>query len=221
MCDVYVNSYKKKCNEKGTPQHIKYHFKATKSYGTGRNLLYDKVKVAGRRYYYYVFMDENVIPTYTEHYDQFRKTLPHQQEGTQLYRDFVKSEEGLKETMQLKKDGKSAWRAFEDDLIANSPAFGVPNFIGNYFESRQTSHKYYQELCGKGKKIPLVAPTFYFDESFIAFHQDAAAVLLPYTTIFEGRNFELSGKIIVLTPVQFFFSHRYVCHIFVTNANFL
>ena len=115
-----------------------------------------------------------------------------------LCRKYLISEMGLKEAIYLKKDGKSAWRAFEDDLVANSPAFGVSNFAkgrgGYYFESRQTSRKYYQEVCPKGKEMPSVAPTFFLDECFIGFHHEAANILLPYTEMFEELNWTLSGK---------------------------
>ena len=199
-CDVYVNSYKEKCDDQRTPKHITYYFDKTTTWSTGRNLLFKNAQDTNRQYSYHIFMDDDVIPIYTEHYDQFAKNFNLKQNSFQMYTEYLKSERGLKEAIYLKKDGKSAWRAFEDDLIANSPAFGVTNFAkgrgGYYFESRHTSRKFYQEVFPKGKEMPSVAPTFFLDECFIGFHKEAATVLLPYTTMFEEINWTLSGKLI-------------------------
>lgn len=142
-------------------------------------------------------MDDDVLPIFTEHVIKFAKTFSHREGDAVLFEDYVQSEKGLKEAMYLEKDGKSALRLFEDDLLIHSPAFAVTNLIRlpDGFESRLRMHKHWEEVCTKGKEMPWVVPTFYFDELFVAFHREAVPILLPYTTSFDNISWHLSGMI--------------------------
>lgn len=195
-CDVYVNSYKEKCYDKNTPKHIKYLYKPRTSWTRGRNFLYEYVKSHHKQYFYHIFMDDDVIPIYTEHLMEFTKTFRHRDGGEVLYTDYLQSEKGFKDAIYAEKEQKSAWRTFEDELLINSPAFAVTNYIRmpDAFESRQRMHKNWEEVCGI-KKMPWTVPTLYFDELFIAFHREALPIMLPYTTMFDHINWHLSGKI--------------------------
>lgn len=194
-CDVFVNSYQERCSNKNIPKHIFYFFHSKTTWTSSRNFLYAKVKQMERQYFYHIFMDDDVVPIYTDHVVSFGKTFSHREGDVTLFQDYIQSERGLKEAIYLEKDGKSAWRAFEDDLLINSPAFAVTNYIRlpDGFESRLRMHKHWEEVCLQGKEMPPVLPTLYFDELFIAFHREALPILLPYTTIFDDISWHLSG----------------------------
>ena len=214
-CDVFVNSYQERCSNKNIPKHIFYFFHSKTTWTSSRNFLYAKVKQMERQYFYHIFMDDDVVPIYTDHVVSFGKTFSHREGDVTLFQDYIQSERGLKEAIYLEKDGKSAWRAFEDDLLINSPAFAVTNYIRlpDGFESRLRMHKHWEEVCQQGKEMPPVLPTLYFDELFIAFHREALPILLPYTTIFDDISWHLSGKARLSTMLSlsrfFFFIPRH------------
>lgn len=196
-CDVYVNSYKEECNSKSIPKHISYFFNSKTTWTSGRNFLYEKVKATKRQYFYHIFMDDDVVPIFTEHVVQFGKTFSHREGDVNLFQDYVQSKRGLQDAIYVEKEGRSAWRHFEDDLLINSPAFSVTNLIRlpDGFESRLRMHKHWEEVCASGKAMPHVVPTLYFDELFIAFHREALPIMLPYTIMFDTISWHLSGKI--------------------------
>ena len=137
-----------------------------------------------------------MVPIYTEHVIQFGKTFSHREGDVTLFQDYIQSEKGLKDAIYMEKNGKSAWREFEDDLLIHSPAFSVTNLIRlpDGFESRLRMHKHWEEVCPNGKEMPFVVPTFYFDELFIAFHREALPIMFPYSTMFDKISWHLSGK---------------------------
>ena len=193
-CDVFVNSFKAKCDDQNFPPHITYLFDDTTTWSAGRNLLYYHVKSTGKQYFYHIFMDDDVIPVYTEHLIKFRNTEMKGDEYADISVPYLKSEKGLKDAIYIIKDGKSAWRQFEDDLLFESPAFAVTNYVVYNVESRLLIKRQWKEVCAKGKEMPWIVPTFYLDELFIAFHQEALPVMLPYTTMFEKLSWHISGK---------------------------
>ena len=58
QCDVLVLSYKEDCVDRSLP-HVKYIFKPSTTWTTGRNLLYEISTKAGPVYLYYVFLDDD------------------------------------------------------------------------------------------------------------------------------------------------------------------
>lgn len=58
-CDVLVLSYKTTCKE-NPHKHIEYLFNSSTSWGSGRNLLYEKAKKRGKVYLYYIFLDDDI-----------------------------------------------------------------------------------------------------------------------------------------------------------------
>lgn len=136
-------------------------------------------------------MDDDAIPIHTDHVIQFRKTFP----NAVFSRDYVKSDKGLKDGIYWQREGKPAWRLFEDDLLSQNPAFAITNYINGGRETRLLVKKHWKTVCAKRKEMPWIVPTFYLDEIFIAIHQEALPVLLPYTTLFENVTWWASGKI--------------------------
>ena len=59
QCDVLVLSYKEECNYTSL-SHVKYIFRPSMTWTTGRNLLYYTAKARDKFYHYYIFMDDDV-----------------------------------------------------------------------------------------------------------------------------------------------------------------
>ena len=59
QCDVLVLSFKEECNDISLP-HVKYIFKPSTTWSTGRNALYETAKASDKFYFYYIFMDDDV-----------------------------------------------------------------------------------------------------------------------------------------------------------------
>ena len=141
-------------------------------------------------------MDDDVTPIFTEHVIQFGKAFAHREGDATLYQHYVQSEKGLQDAILVEKEGKSAWRVFEDDLLIQSPAFAITNLIRlpDGFDARLRMHKHWEEVCSSAKEMPSIVPTLYFDELFIAFHREALPIMLPYTTMFDSISWHLSGE---------------------------
>ena len=60
QCDVVVLSYKQQCKEIKQPEHVEYLFNSSASWNVGRNLLLEVAKKRGRKYLYYIFMDDDI-----------------------------------------------------------------------------------------------------------------------------------------------------------------
>ena len=187
---MFVNSFREVCDYEDSPKHIHYIFKRT-TWSEGRNLVYNHAKVTGRQYRYHIFMDDDAFPIHTSHTIQFKEEFP----GPYFSDRYIQSEKGLKDAISREEDGYSAWRLFEDDLLRHSPAFAVTNYIEGFKESRVRIQENWKIVCAKGKEMPWIVPTFYLDEIFIAFHNEALPILLPYTTIFEKITWWGSSKI--------------------------
>ncbi|XP_064400405.1 uncharacterized protein LOC135346641 [Halichondria panicea] len=59
QCDVIILSYKTKCADTSLP-HVQYIFNSSKTWTTGRNLLYKTAKERKEKYIHYIFMDDDV-----------------------------------------------------------------------------------------------------------------------------------------------------------------
>ena len=59
QCDVIILSYKTKCVDTSLP-HVQYIFNSSKTWTTGRNLLYETAKERKEKYIHYIFMDDDV-----------------------------------------------------------------------------------------------------------------------------------------------------------------
>ena len=59
QCDVLVLSFKEECNDISLP-HVKYIFKPSTTWSTGRNALYETAKASDKFYLYYIFMDDDI-----------------------------------------------------------------------------------------------------------------------------------------------------------------
>ncbi len=159
-------------------------------------MLYLHMKKLRKQYFYHIFMDDDVIPIYTQHLINFQKTHSQREGDLALFDKYLSADDGYKDAIYHENDKKSAWRAFEDDLIIQSPAFAVTNLIRlpDGFESRLRMHKHWEEVCKAGKEMPWIVATLYFDELFIAYHREAIPILLPYTTMFDDISWHLSGE---------------------------
>ena len=58
QCDVIVLSFKEKCEDTSLP-HVRYIFRQSTTWTTGRNLLYEYSKAKNAFYLYYIFMDDD------------------------------------------------------------------------------------------------------------------------------------------------------------------
>ena len=58
QCDVIVLGYKEKCEDTSLP-HVRYIFRQSTTWTTGRNLLYEYSKAKNSFYLYYIFMDDD------------------------------------------------------------------------------------------------------------------------------------------------------------------
>ena len=199
-CDVYVNSFKEKCDDTFVPDHITYLHKPS-TWTTGRNLLYSYMKDTKKEYFYHIFMDGDVVPLYTEHILDFRKKYSLREGDISLFQQYIDAKDGFADGIYEERDKKSAWRAFEDDLIIKSPAFAVTNLIRlpDGFESRMTMLKNWEQVCLKGIPMPWTVSALYFDELFIGFHREAVPLLLPYTTLFDSISWHLSGLRLIVS----------------------
>ena len=197
-CDVYVNSFIDKCQKTEVPKHVTYLYDPSTSWTTGRNKLYAIMKSTGKDYYYHIFLDDDVVPFYTESIIRHAKNkdLAEGSIGSiELFEDFINDPNGLKEAIYQETNGKSAWRTFEDDLLIHSPAFAVTNLLRlpDGFESRLMMQKHWVQMCSSKNRMPWIVPTVYLDECFIAYHREALPLLLPYTEKFEHISWHLSG----------------------------
>ena len=60
-CDVIVLGFKEKCKDTSRyGSHIKHIFNSTTTWTTGRELLYNTSLLSGKKYMYYLFMDDDV-----------------------------------------------------------------------------------------------------------------------------------------------------------------
>ena len=59
-CDVLVLSYRKKCRERPL-YHVQYIFESKTTWATGRNLLFEVAIMRTEKYWYYIFMDDDII----------------------------------------------------------------------------------------------------------------------------------------------------------------
>ena len=59
QCDLIVLSFKEKCKDTSLP-HVKYIFDSSSTWSTGREQLYKLSLQGGRKYIYYIFMDDDV-----------------------------------------------------------------------------------------------------------------------------------------------------------------
>ena len=70
QCDLIVLSFKEKCKNTSLP-HVKYIFDSSSTWSTGREQLYKLSSQGGRKYLYYIFMDDDVaLQTLDENYQQ-------------------------------------------------------------------------------------------------------------------------------------------------------
>ncbi len=192
LVDFYVLSYKEEC-KKPKPGNVRYIFKRSTTWTSGRNLLYSASRNSGKQYLYHIFMDDDVIPIFTEHMHDFEKTFKDEVVKKGLLKAYLESSKGYSEGKRERRNNTSAWRAFENDLLKYSPAFSVSNYISwsrNYIDFVKQA---WSATCYKGKKMPWVVSTTFFDELFIAFHDKAAQILLPYSEMFDDINWTASG----------------------------
>lgn len=59
-CDVLVLSYRSVCMEK-TLEHVKYIFDSETTWAAGRNVLFEVAMQRKEKYWYYIFMDDDII----------------------------------------------------------------------------------------------------------------------------------------------------------------
>ena len=59
-CDVLVLSYHEECRERPS-NHVKYIFDSNTTWGTGRNRLFEVAMRMKEKYWYYIFMDDDII----------------------------------------------------------------------------------------------------------------------------------------------------------------
>ena len=59
-CDVLVLSYRKECRERPS-DHFKYIFDSNTTWAKGRNLLFEVAMKRKEKYWYYIFMDDDII----------------------------------------------------------------------------------------------------------------------------------------------------------------
>ena len=70
-CDVLVLSYRKTCRERPL-DHVQYIFESKTTWETGRNLLFEVAMMRKEKYWYYIFMDDDVILESLEHRQPWR-----------------------------------------------------------------------------------------------------------------------------------------------------
>ena len=66
-CDVIVLSYEKQCQKESTATHISYMFGPNTTWTSGRNELFFAAMKRQLGYHYYIFIDEDTVPTFNKH----------------------------------------------------------------------------------------------------------------------------------------------------------
>ena len=186
--DFFVLSYRKPCKSPLTPSHFHYIFTdKNTTWASGRNTIFEYVKLLGLRYMYHIFIDDDAQLFFT-------KTL----EDSSLEPEEFKNNSPLfKRALRVKNKGRSPWRELEDTLLQKRPAVMATNMIlpGFMEASKNIQERNYKMICAPGSKMPEITPTFFFDTIIIAYHEKALPLVMPMSTMFDFVNWDTAAHI--------------------------
>ena len=169
-CDVIVSSYKAQCLNI-QHKHIVYLNEPiiSKTWATGRNLMYKIAKERDIPYLYYIFLDGDIQLSYNEN------IVP-------------------KSIMN-----KSPMRAFEQFLIEKKPGVGVTDYVNHHGASHIISKMQENcnigvnsDLSNRTSTDSLYLTSVHFDACFNAFHYEIVDHILPYILDYDDTNWFMS-----------------------------
>ncbi|XP_032233638.1 uncharacterized protein LOC116615986 [Nematostella vectensis] len=173
--DAMVLTWKSECRQRQgeSLSHISYIFDKNQTWGSGRNLLFQRGLKRRNTYLYYIFLDEDIEFSFTENVTK---------------RDIYNSTSPL--------------TSFENFLKGLEPAVGLANFCSRCGRFLPDS-SYVASSCCSPRPIngilPSVLPvSITFDAAFNAFHRNAVKYLLPYKLNYENTSWWESQKYIIL-----------------------
>ena len=127
----------------------------TTTWAEGRNILFERAKKTGRKYKYYIFLDDDVKLAYSEGFPK------------------------------AKQQGMSPVRAFEKFLADYEPVVGLTDYSSGVYAVDLVLSQRRRLCNHSGPSKPLHISIVHFDAVFNVFHPQSLDYLLPYNSNYD------------------------------------